>query len=172
MRWKRRSAFAKSTVERLSCVRQDPRGRRRCCGKRSLEAPTAGCTSKTTGSHVRCLYPASSRNCLGLRAVSHRSHNGSGYRSRIVAALCRALDVAQRWTRPYRPQTNGKAERFIQTLLREWAYGRPYSSSLERQAALPRYLHYYNWHRPHGSLQSRPPISRVIPADNLLSAHS
>jgi transposase InsO family protein len=107
----------------------------------------------------------------GVRIARVLSDNGSGYRSRIVAAMSRALDVAQRWTRPYRPQTNGKAERFIQTLLREWAYGRAYSSSLERQAALPRYLHYYNWHRPHGSLQSRPPISRVIPADNLLSAH-
>jgi transposase InsO family protein len=108
----------------------------------------------------------------GVRIERVLSDNGSGYRSHIVAAACRALAVAQRWTRPYRPQTNGKAERFIQTLLREWAYGRPYTSSLERQAALPRWLHYYNWHRQHGSLQGRPPISRVIPADNLLSAHN
>jgi transposase InsO family protein len=108
----------------------------------------------------------------GVRIVRVLSDNGSGYRSRVVAAACRALEVAQRWTRPYRPQTNGKAERFIQTLLREWAYGRPYSSSLERQAALPRWLHYYNWHRRHGSLQGRPPISRVVPANNLLSAHT
>jgi transposase InsO family protein len=100
------------------------------------------------------------------------SDNGSGYRSRVVAAACQALAVAQRWTRPYRPQTNGKAERFIQTLLREWAYRRPYLSSLERQAALPRWLHYYNWHRRHGGIQGRPPISRVVPADNLLSAHT
>lgn len=108
----------------------------------------------------------------GVRIERVLSDNGFAYRSRLVAAVCRALDVAQRWTRPYRPQTNGKAERFIQTLLREWAYGRPYPSSLERQAMLPRWLHHYNWHRPHGSLQGRPPISRVIPADNLLSAHS
>jgi transposase InsO family protein len=108
----------------------------------------------------------------GVRIERVLSDNGAGYRSRIVAAVCRALDIAQRWTRPYRPQTNGKAERFIQTLLHEWAYGRPYTSSQERQAALPRWLHYYDWHRPHGSLQGRPPISRLIPADNLLSAHS
>jgi transposase InsO family protein len=108
----------------------------------------------------------------GVRIERVLSDNGSGYRSRIVAAACRALAVAQRWTRPYRPQTNGKAERFIQTLLREWAYGQPYTSSFARQAVLPRWLHYYNWHRRHGSLQGRPPISRVIPADNLLSAHN
>jgi integrase-like protein len=89
----------------------------------------------------------------GVRIERVLSDNGSGYRSRVVAAPCQALAVAQRWTRPYRPQTNGKAERFIQTLLREWAYRRPYLSSLERQAALPRWLHYYNWHRRHGGIQ-------------------
>ena len=107
----------------------------------------------------------------GVRIERVLSDNGSAYRSRVVAAACQALRVAQRWTRPYRPQTNGKAERFIQTLLREWAYGRPYTSSLERRAALRAWLHYYNWHRRHGGIQGRPPISRVVPADNLLSAH-
>jgi transposase InsO family protein len=108
----------------------------------------------------------------GVRIQRVLSDNGAGYRARVVAAVLGALAVAHRWTRPYRPQTNGKAERFIQTLLREWAYGRPYVSSLERQAMLPPWLHYYNWHRRHGSLMGRPPISRVIPADSLLSAHS
>jgi transposase InsO family protein len=108
----------------------------------------------------------------GVRIQRVLSDNGSGYLSRVFAAACQALGIAQRRTRPYTPRTNGKAERFIQTLLREWAYARPYTSSLERQAALPGLLHYYNWHRPHGSLQGRPPISRVVPADNLLSAHS
>jgi len=107
----------------------------------------------------------------GVRIERVLSDNGSAYRSRVVAAACQALHVAQRWTRPYRPQTNGKAERFIQTLLREWAYGRPYFSSFARQAALPTWLHYYNWHRPHGGIHGRPPISRVVPADNLLSLH-
>jgi transposase InsO family protein len=104
----------------------------------------------------------------GVRIERVLSDNGS----RVVAAACQALHVAQRWTRPYRPQTNGKAERFIQTLLREWAYGRPYFSSFARQAALPTWLHYYNWHRPHGGIHGRPPISRVVPADNLVSLHS
>src|SRR5262245_41231919 len=106
-----------------------------------------------------------------VRVVRVLSDNGSGYVSRVFATACQALRVAHRRTRPYTPRTNGKAERFIQTLLREWAYSRPYTSSLERQAALPPWVHYYNWHRRHGSLQGRPPISRVIPADNLLSAH-
>jgi transposase InsO family protein len=107
----------------------------------------------------------------GVRIERVLSDNGDTYHSRLVATVCRALAVAQRWTRRYRPQTNGKAERFIQTLLREWAYGRPYTRSFERQAALPRWLHYYNWHPQHCSLQGRPPISRVIPSDDLLSAH-
>jgi transposase InsO family protein len=108
----------------------------------------------------------------GVRILRVLSDNGSGYVARVFAAACQALRVAHRRTRPYTPRTNGKAERFIQTLLREWAYGRPYPSSLARQAALPPWLHYYNWHRHHGGVQGRPPISRVIPADNLLSAHS
>ena len=108
----------------------------------------------------------------GVQILRVLSDNGSGYRSRVFAAACQALHVAQRRTRPYRPQTNGKAERFIQTLLREWAYGRAYSRSIERQAALPAWLHYYNWHRPHGGIHHRPPISRVVEADNLLSTHS
>jgi transposase InsO family protein len=108
----------------------------------------------------------------GVRIERVLSDNGAAYRSRVVAAACQALHVAQRWTRPYRPQTNGKAERFIQTLLREWAYGRPYVSSFARQAALSPWLHYYNWHRPHGGIHGCPPISRVVRADNLVSLHT
>jgi transposase InsO family protein len=108
----------------------------------------------------------------GVRIERVLSDNGSAYRSHVVAAACRALRVAQRWTRPYRPQTNGKAERFIQTLLREWAYERPYGTSFARHAALRPWLHFYNWHRPHGGLNGRPPISRVVLADNLVSLHN
>jgi transposase InsO family protein len=100
------------------------------------------------------------------------SDNGSGYRSKFMAAACRALRLGQRFTRPYTPRTNGKAERFIQTLLREWAYGVAYPSSALRTAALGRWLHYYNWHRRHTALGGHPPISRVIPADNLLRVHN
>ncbi|HSB55630.1 MAG TPA: IS481 family transposase [Gemmatimonadales bacterium] len=100
------------------------------------------------------------------------SDNGSGYRSRIVAAVCSALALAHRFTRPYTPRTNGKAERFIQTLLREWAYAVAYVSSAQRTAALRRWLHYYNWHRRHSALNGQPPISRVAQGDNLLRLHT
>lgn len=76
-------------------------------------------------------------------------------------------------TRPYTPKTNGKAERFIQTALREWAYAQAYPSSDRRAAELPTWLHRYNWHRPHGGKRSRTPISRLgSDADNLLRLHS
>ena len=74
---------------------------------------------------------------------------------------------------PYTPRTNGKAERFIQTALREWAYARTYADSRERSSELPIWLHRYNWHRPHGSLNLRPPVSRLpLSEDNLLRFHS
>jgi len=100
------------------------------------------------------------------------SDNGSAYRSRLIAAVCQALDVGHRFTRPYTPRTNGKAERFIQTVLREWAYAVAYSSSAQRTAALVRWLHYYNWHRPHSAINRQPPISRVVGRDDLLRLHS
>ena len=92
--------------------------------------------------------------------------NGRVFRSDLVRAVCDRFNVRQSFTRPYRPRTNGKAERFIQTLLREWAYRRPYRSSAERRRRLPQWLHYYNFHRRHSSLGDRPPASRV---NNLLS---
>jgi transposase InsO family protein len=82
------------------------------------------------------------------------------YRSAAVAAVARRWLVRQRLTRPYRPQTNGKAERFIQTLLREWAYRVPYRSSARRTAALRPYLRFYNHRRPHASLGRRSPWMR------------
>src|SRR6185295_3302450 len=98
----------------------------------------------------------------GIRKVERvMTDNGSAYRSHLFATLCQARTLRHLRTRPYRPCTNGKAERFIQTLLREWAYKRPYTSSARRTAALPRWLHRYNYHRPHGSLGGRPPITRV-----------
>ena len=75
--------------------------------------------------------------------------------------------------RPYMPKTNGKAERFIQTALREWAYAQAYPTSARRAEELPVWLHRYNWHRPHGSLKSKPPISRLaLTGDNVLRLHS
>jgi len=87
--------------------------------------------------------------------------NGNPYRSKIFAKLCRRLRLDHKRTRPYTPRTNGKAERFIQTLIRQWAYQRPYPSSNLRNAALPAWLHRYNHERPHASLGRKPPISRL-----------
>jgi transposase InsO family protein len=87
--------------------------------------------------------------------------NGPAYVSHAHAAACRKLGLRHLRTRPYRPRTNGKAERFIQTLLREWAYGRIYGTSAERTAQLPRWLDHYNFKRPHGSLSHQPPGSRL-----------
>ena len=88
------------------------------------------------------------------------SDNAFAYKAGVFAAVCRRWSVRQRFTRAYRPQTNGKAERFIQTLLREWAYRTPYRSSARRTAALKPYLRFYNHRRPHASLGRRSPWMR------------
>ena len=100
------------------------------------------------------------------------SDNGSGYRSHTFRATCRALHVSHRRTRPYTPRTNGKAERFIQTALREWAYARPYYTSADRAALLPGWLEHYNCARPHAGLAGFPPITRLPDGNNLLLRHS
>jgi transposase InsO family protein len=110
---------------------------------------------------------------LGIEVTGIMTDNGSCYRARAFAKLCRRLGLKHIFTRPYRPQTNGKAERFIQTVLREWAYARAYDTSDQRAEHLPYWLHHYNWHRPHGSLQAKPPVSRLgFPEDDLLRLHS
>ena len=96
----------------------------------------------------------------GITVQRVLSDNGSCYRSRAWRQTCTNLGVATRYTRPYRPQTNGKAERFNRTLINEWAFVRPYPSEAARRAALPAFLHTYNHHRPHTALGGRPPISR------------
>jgi transposase InsO family protein len=88
--------------------------------------------------------------------------NAKAYHSRAWVAATRRHGIERRYTRIYRPRTNGKAERFIQTVLREWAYARSYRSSTLRARALPGYLRWYNRRRPHSSLGARPPISRVL----------
>ena len=87
--------------------------------------------------------------------------NGNGYRSFAWRDACAELGIQRRYTRPRRPQTNGKAEALVKTLLREWAYRFAYPTSAHRARALPGYLRWYNHHRPHGSLGGQPPISRV-----------
>ena len=97
----------------------------------------------------------------GVSVTGALTDNGSCYISKLFARTCAELGVKHSRTRPYRPQTNGKAERFIQTLLREWAYAKTYRSSSRRQKALPAFLAFYNQERPHGSLGYEPPVSRI-----------
>jgi transposase InsO family protein len=110
---------------------------------------------------------------LGVKVARVMTDNGSCYRSKAFRKVCRDLGLKHIRIKPYTPKTNGKAERFIQTALREWAYAQAYPNSDRRAAELPIWLHRYNWHRPHGSLKSKPPISRLALAeDNLLRLHS
>ena len=110
---------------------------------------------------------------LGVTVLRVMTDNGSCYRSKDFRKACNDLGLRHIRTRPYTPKTNGKAERFIQTALREWAYAQAYPTSDRRADELPLWLHRSNWHRPHGSLKSKPPISRLALAeDNLLRLHS
>lgn len=97
----------------------------------------------------------------GVTVERVMTDNGTAYRARVFAKACRWLDLQHKRTRPYTPRTNGKAERFIQTLMRRWAYRRPYLNSTMRNAALPNWIHRYNHLRPHASLGRKPPISRL-----------
>lgn len=97
----------------------------------------------------------------GVAGTSVMTDNGSAYRSRAFAAVCAARGLRHIRTRPYTPRTNGKAERFIQTLLREWAYRTAYATSARRRQALGPWLRYYNHRRPHTALGYRPPITRL-----------
>ena len=109
---------------------------------------------------------------LGVRIERVMTDNGSCYRSFAFRDVCRRLGLKHLRTKPYTPKTNGKAERFIQTALREWAYAHAYHTSDQRADELPHWLHRYNWHRPHGGLKSNTPISRLgMAEDNLLTLH-
>jgi len=109
---------------------------------------------------------------LGVTIERVMTDNGSCYRSKVFAKACKKLGLKHLRTKPYTPKTNGKAERFIQTSLREWAYARAYNTSDERAAELPRWLYRYNWHRPHGGIKSQTPISKLgLTGNNLLRLH-
>lgn len=125
-------------------------------------------------SAVLCLQrTATYFQSLGVRIDRVMTDNGSCYRSRAFARACRDLDIKHIRTKPYTPQTNGKAERFVQTALREWAYATAFETSDQRKAELPIWLHRYNWHRPHTSLGKKPPISRIrVNGNNLLQLHN
>ncbi len=109
---------------------------------------------------------------LGIKAQRIMSDNGSCYRSHLFRAAAQRHCLRHLFTRPYTPRTNGKAERFIQTSLREWAYAAVSSHSAHRADHLQPWLHRYNWHRPHSALQQQPPISILnLSMNNLLSLH-
>lgn len=112
-------------------------------------------------------------SALGVVVDRVMTDNGSCYRSKKFRRACADLGIKQIFTKPFTPQTNGKAERFIKTALGEWAYATAFDTSECRARALPEWLHRYNWHRPHASLGQKPPISRVpIDGNNLLRLHT
>jgi transposase InsO family protein len=108
----------------------------------------------------------------GMTVEQLITDNGSAYRSTVHAIACRTLGIRHLRTRPYRPQTNGKAERFIRTMLGGWAYGAIYRDSAERIAALSGWLDFYNRQRPHGAIGHKPPIARLHERNNLLGSYS
>lgn len=110
---------------------------------------------------------------LGITVSRVMTDNGSCYRSKAFIRACKRLGIKPIRTKPYTPQTNGKAERFIQTALREWAYARAYNNSDQRHSDLALWLHRYNWHRPHASLGKQTPVSRLgLTKNNVLRLHS
>jgi transposase InsO family protein len=110
---------------------------------------------------------------LGISVDRVMTDNGACYKSKAFAKTCRELGIKHIRTKPYTPKTNGKAERFIQTALREWAYARPYQTSGQRAAHLETWQHMYNWHRPHGGINNQTPISRIgLNRNNLLKFHN
>jgi transposase InsO family protein len=109
---------------------------------------------------------------LGVEVARVMTDNGGCYKSRAFRDACARLGLKHIRTKPYTPQTNGKAERLIQTALREWAYATAFNTSDERRDELPRWLHRYNWHRPHASLAGKTPISRLpLTGNNLMTLH-
>jgi transposase len=108
----------------------------------------------------------------GITVERVMTDNGNPYRSTLHSIACRALKLKHLRTRPYRPRTNGKAERFIKTLLAGWAYGAIYRSTAERRAALAGWLDWYNTRRPHGSLSHKPPIARLNELNNVVRSYS
>jgi transposase InsO family protein len=110
----------------------------------------------------------------GVRVERVLTDNGPGYRSRLHREVCAELGIAHKRTRAYRPRTNGKVERFIQTSLRRWAYRRVYATSAQRTAALVDWLHYYNHVRPHGSLNRQTPAQRLagLLVNNVAGGHT
>jgi len=110
---------------------------------------------------------------LGITIERVMTDNGACYRSKAFNRLCKAMGIRHIYTKPYTPKTNGKAERFIQSSLREWAYAQAYNTSDQRKIELPYWVHHYNWHRPHAGIKKKTPISRSgMNVNNLMRLHS
>ncbi len=110
---------------------------------------------------------------LGFHIERLMTDRGSCYRSKAFNKVCQALAIKHIYTKPYTPKTNGKAERFIQSSLREWAYAQAYQTSEQRKQELPHWLHHYNWHRPHAGIKRKQPISRSgLDVNNLSRLHT
>lgn len=128
---------------------------------------------ETTPTAVRFLeYAVSYFTRLGVRVRRVMTDNGGAFRSKVFKRTCERLRLKHIFTKPYTPRTNGKAERFIQSALREWAYGFAYNHSEERAAMLKRWIHHYNWHRPHQGIGGMAPMQRLqARRNNLLHLH-
>jgi transposase InsO family protein len=110
---------------------------------------------------------------LGVTIERVMTDNGSCYRSKAFNKACAALGLRHIFTKPYTPRTNGKAERFIQSSLREWAYARAYANSDQRTGQLQNWMHHYNWHRPHAGIKGKTPISRLgLDVNNVMRLHT
>jgi transposase InsO family protein len=158
---------------------------RRCQGKKGWEFAHVCVDDATRLAYVEVLADEKAATAIGFlrRALAfYRRHgiavesvmtdNGAAYRSTLHALACRALGIRHLRTRPYRPQTNGKAERFIRTMLGEWAYGAIYGTSSERTAALAGWLWRYNFRRKHGALGRKPPAARLAELNNVLGSYT
>ncbi|MDQ3647188.1 MAG: IS481 family transposase [Actinomycetota bacterium] len=190
-RYERKRAGELIHIDVKKLVRIGDGAGHRMTGKRTHHAPGVGwefvhvCVEDATRlAYVEVLGDEKATTAIGFlrRAVAfYRAHgitverlmtdNGSAYRSTVHAIACKALRIRHIRTRPYRPRTNGKAERFIRTMLGGWAYGALYRSSAERTAALSGWLEFYNWRRPHGSLAKRPPAARLAELNNVIGSY-
>jgi len=178
-------------VKKLGCIGQNGPGHRVRGTRRGTRSRGAGwefvhvCIDDATRiAYVEVLADEKAKTAIGFlrRALAfYGAHgiaverlmtdNGSAYRSIAHAVACRALGIRHIRIRPYRPRTNGKAERFIRTMLGGWAYGAIYRDSSQRTAALSGWLEFYNWRRPHGSLSHKPPGARLAELNNVAGSY-
>ena len=146
----------------------------RACGHDDHSRVSFACIQPGETAHSACSALVDTLRyfqTLGVAFTRVMTDNGSCYRSKHF--VCRRLKLRHIRTRPYTPRTNGKAERFIQFALREWAYARAYDNSSQRGEYLPCWLHRYNWHRPHASLKYQTPIQSLnIPLNNVVGLHT